>query len=458
MAETKAVVVAIVRLCHEAGDWKALNEHIVLLAKRRAQIKNAVADMVKECMLYVDAASDIAKKVELIETLNTVTEGKIYVEIERARLVRQLARIKEEQGKIKEAAEVLQGCAVETFGAMHRREKIAFILEQVRLCLDHKDFMRAQILSKKINPRTFKRAEKAAAKVRRARPARVRAPGAPRPPAGRPTDAAPARPPAREPQEGEKGKKEPEPLNADAVIQEPVEGTPELEALKVTYYEHMARYHASNNDYLEMCRCHMAVYDTPSVKAEPLRWKPLLEAATWYVLLAPSGPEQDDLVRRLHSDKSMDELAGHKALLKTFITKEIIHWSSLQATHKPQMDAAAAIFGGDAGAKRLEDLRLRIVEHNLLVVVAYYSKITLQRLATLLSLEVAEAEKHLSDMVVAGRVAAKIDRPAGTVLFGGAADPARTLSSWATTIEKLLHVVDRTCHQIHKERVTHGLA
>ena len=252
--------------------------------------------------------------------------------------------------------------------------------------------------------------------------------------------------------------KEPEPLNADAVIQEPVEGTPELEALKVTYYEHMARYHASNNDYLEMCRCHMAVYDTPSVKAEPLRWKPLLEAATWYVLLAPSGPEQDDLVRRLHSDKSMDELAGHKALLKTFITKEIIHWSSLQATHKPQMDAAAAIFGGDAGAKRLEDLRLRIVEHNLLVVVAYYSKITLQRLATLLSLEVAEAEKHLSDMVVAGRVAAKIDRPAGTVLFGGAADPARTLSSWATTIEKLLHVVDRTCHQIHKERVTHGLA
>ena len=55
-------------------------------------------------------------------------------------------------------------------------------------------------------------------------------------------------------------------------------------------------------------------------------------------------------------------------------------------------------------------------------------------------------------------MAAKIDRPAGTVLFGGAADPARTLSSWATTIEKLLHVVDRTCHQIHKERVTHGLA
>ena len=30
----------------------------------------------------------------------------------------------------------------ETFGAMAKTEKIAFILEQVRLCLDRKDFVR----------------------------------------------------------------------------------------------------------------------------------------------------------------------------------------------------------------------------------------------------------------------------------------------------------------------------
>ena len=36
----------------------------------------------------------------------------IYVEIERARLTRKLARIKEEEGQIKEAAETLQEVAV----------------------------------------------------------------------------------------------------------------------------------------------------------------------------------------------------------------------------------------------------------------------------------------------------------------------------------------------------------
>lgn len=43
----------------------------------------------------------------------------------------------------------------ETFGAMAKTEKIAFILEQVRLCLAKKDFIRAQILSRKISPRAF---------------------------------------------------------------------------------------------------------------------------------------------------------------------------------------------------------------------------------------------------------------------------------------------------------------
>lgn len=36
---TKKVVAGILETCFEAGDWKALNEQIVLLSKRRAQLK-----------------------------------------------------------------------------------------------------------------------------------------------------------------------------------------------------------------------------------------------------------------------------------------------------------------------------------------------------------------------------------------------------------------------------------
>ena len=118
----RALAVAVVRPCHEAGDWPALCEHVVLLSKRRAQVKAAVSDMVKEAMLYVEAQQDMDKKIKLIETLNDVTEGKIYVEIERARLVRQLVRIREGQGKIKEAADkwLPEGCELRKAPRMSR--------------------------------------------------------------------------------------------------------------------------------------------------------------------------------------------------------------------------------------------------------------------------------------------------------------------------------------------------
>ena len=45
---TKRVLVAIVQLCFDIGDWTTLNEHIVLLTKRRGQLK-----MVIVCVLYV---------------------------------------------------------------------------------------------------------------------------------------------------------------------------------------------------------------------------------------------------------------------------------------------------------------------------------------------------------------------------------------------------------------------
>ena len=38
---------------------------------------------------------------------------------------------------------------------MERREKVEFILEQMRLCLAKKDYVRAQIISKKISIKFF---------------------------------------------------------------------------------------------------------------------------------------------------------------------------------------------------------------------------------------------------------------------------------------------------------------
>jgi len=155
---TGKLAVAIVRLCYEAKDFKQLIFNLNVLAKKRGQLRTAVQDFVKEAMSYLDKV-DKAIQMELLENLRSITEGKMYVELERARLTRFLAKIKEDEGKIAEAADILQEIQIETYGQMDKLEKTEFILEQMRLVLDKKDFIKAQILSNKISKKALNEKE-----------------------------------------------------------------------------------------------------------------------------------------------------------------------------------------------------------------------------------------------------------------------------------------------------------
>merc|ERR1740137_409862 len=152
---TGRILVAVVKICFDNKKWNELNENIVLFTKKRGQLKQAVTKMVQEACTYVEQTPNMETKLKLLDTLRQVTAGKIYVEIERARLTRTLAKIKEDQGDIAEAASVLQELQVETYGSMEKREKVEFILEQMRLCLAKKDYIRTQIISKKVNTKYF---------------------------------------------------------------------------------------------------------------------------------------------------------------------------------------------------------------------------------------------------------------------------------------------------------------
>lgn len=153
------VFTSLVKILFAAGDWTGLNEHIVLLSKKRGQLKQGIAKLVQEAMTLIDQTPDKATKLALIETLRAVTEGKIFVEIERARLTRLYSSILEADGKTAEAADVLQQLQVETFGSMDKREKTDFLLEQLRLLIAKNDFVRAQLVSNKISTRYFEREE-----------------------------------------------------------------------------------------------------------------------------------------------------------------------------------------------------------------------------------------------------------------------------------------------------------
>jgi len=149
---TSKLICCICTLYYEKNEWAKLREHIVVLAKKRGQLKRAITDMVHLCMGWLDALAK-EKKIELIQTLSEVTDGKIFVEVEKARLTKILATMKEEEGNTDEAANLLQEVQVETFGAMDKFEKTKYILDQFRLVLLKKDYVRAQIISRKINPK-----------------------------------------------------------------------------------------------------------------------------------------------------------------------------------------------------------------------------------------------------------------------------------------------------------------
>ena len=77
LASNSKVLLQIVGLCYKAKDFKLLNENIVLLAKKRALLKQAITTMVQEAAKYVNEISDMFTKLELIDTLRTVTDGKV---------------------------------------------------------------------------------------------------------------------------------------------------------------------------------------------------------------------------------------------------------------------------------------------------------------------------------------------------------------------------------------------
>ena len=91
-----------------------LNENLISLSKKRSQLKAAVTKMVQECYSWIvdKKLPDRQVEMKLIETLRSITAGKIYVEVERARLTHRLAKMMEEDGDVQKAAKTMQELAV----------------------------------------------------------------------------------------------------------------------------------------------------------------------------------------------------------------------------------------------------------------------------------------------------------------------------------------------------------
>ena len=398
--------------------------------------------MVQIVMGFLDQTPNMETKLSVIETLRTVTEGKIFVEVERARVTRILSNIKKQQGDLKAATETLCELQVETFGSMDRREKVEFILEQVALCIEIGDWTQAGILSRKISTRYL------------------------------------ARKPKKTPEQLEKEKKERE--KKGKVEEEEPQKEEDVTELKLRYYEQQVALAKHDAKYLDACKHYRQVLDTEAVEEDPkilqavrilthpsppprfyvpLTFAQTLQRIIYFVILAPHDNEQHDLLHRIHKDARNSMVPEDAELLKLFTVPELMRWPEVSKVFGPHLlstdifDSAPGQSGDDKAFERWQDLRKRVIEHNVRVIAKYYTRIQMGRLTQLLDLTEDETEKYISELVTAKTVYAKIDRPARIVNFAKPRDADDILNEWSFNMKSLLGLLERIDHLITKEEM-----
>lgn len=388
LPSTSRLLTTVITICKDAQDWDLLQEQLTSLSKKHGQLRQAITKMVQTVMKYLGSAPSKEVCLATLETIRTVTEGKIYVEVERARATRMVSRIKEEDGDVKEARDILCELQVETFGSMTRREKTEFILKQVQLCIDTGDWTQAGILSRKISTRYFTRRKPKSQEEKDKE--------------------------EKEKQEKEKAQKKTQETgpvgvesNAMDVADREEEETREDDVtdLKLQYYNQQVTLAKHDDKYLEACKHYRAVLNTESVENRTDQLESCLQRVIYFVILAPYDNEQSDLLHRVAADtRNAQHVPQDAALLKLFTVPELMKWPMVEKRFGEHLCSSDIFSPKEEKTKedpegkafqRWKDLRKRVIEHNVRVVAKYYTRIQFSRLTQLLDLGEEETEQYI---------------------------------------------------------------
>jgi 26S proteasome regulatory subunit N5 len=304
--------------------------------------------------------------------------------------------LQEEEGDISAAADTLQEVHVETYGSLSKKEKVEYILEQLRLTIRKHDFVRAAIVAGKINRKHLP--EMPEYKIRF--------------------------------------------FTLLSTIHRQERNALEL----------VKDYHAIYLTQVQSMETTTAADDNAMEDDSDAAWKEALQAVVVFLALAPYSNEQQDLLHRLSVDEHLEKLPAHfPSTVQLLLKKEIIH-SPLP--HQAEMEQLPLVMEDDLGAHWHETWVRRVIQHNIRVASLYYTRIHGARLAALLQLSPADLESELASMVSDGAVVAKIHRPRDIIAFGPPPSARVLLHDWSKQIDELLQLVDTTTHWIHKEQMT----
>ena len=374
-----------------------MREFILFLTKRRGQAKKAIAEMIQLAVTFIDKMTTREEKFSLISTIREATEGKIFVEVEYARCTKLYSEMKEEDGQIDEATDTIQEVQIETYGSMEKKEKLEYILYQLKLVLKRKDYVRTQIILKKISRRGLNEPGLEAIK-----------------------------------------------LSYYAQIKE--------------YYNHekddleVARCYQTLYDTMVKAE-EAKIADLDYTEDDKRK---VFENFVIYLMITPYSNEQVDLLNIVNTkySRELEALPTLERFVQKFLVSELMPLNENDVReqlgmYEPFLDVI------EHNELHLELLFKQIIQHNLRVIEKYYSRIRLDRLSALIGVGIERAESEIADMVVNKRIVAKINRLDGIVKFHRKEFVNDTLNNWNHDVKDLLSKIDKTCHLINRERVVY---
>lgn len=384
----------ILTICHDGGTIEKVNEYLVIVTKRRGQFRKAQQRSIKTAMKWLDKL-DEKKKISLIDAIREVTEGKVHVEVERARVTRILAGIREKEGKIQEAVDLIDDLHVETYGSMGMEEKCGFLLELMRLHLANKNFELGEVARNKISGNALEQFKK----------------------------------------------------------------------LREQFFQLSIVYFRNSDSWLEMSQIYQKYFSLVANDTEneyAMTPEQLTQCCLITALCAPYGKDQVNITQELQRFSTeganmnrilVEKCPQYKKILDLMTTDLLAEWDIFRGLLE-QLDVANFDFGVKTekdSSVLIETLHQRVVEHNICQVVAkFYTQITLERLAVFTGLTADAVEGKLRDLVWNGMLDyAKIDGIKQLVVFKSAPTSTSVVNDWRQDIEKLLGLVNTTCHQIN---------
>lgn len=206
-----------------------------------------------------------------------------------------------------------------------------------------------------------------------------------------------------------------------------------------------ARILDSNRNFIEAARRYYDVSIESGIV--PAEQEACLGMALTCVILAPAGPQRNQILRLIYNDDRTKSTPNFD-ILERLYTNKLLKWEELKEFEEGlQPHQKVSLPDGISVMER------SVIDHNLLAVSRIYSNISIEQLGKLLGLEKSKVEDYAGKMILQGRLAATIDQVDEVVEFMSQDDQSCMLQ-WEDKVKMLCSDLDYLVSDItHYEEI-----